>query len=199
MDAGKWYQVGNPFVELDNGTTPTLNSVFATGFSNGDQIYIYDSSASTYSRSAQWMTFDTDGGWRDGWGEKVDPALKPGQAVFIYKKALGQITLKGKVSIQEVEFGSDQATWSQVACLYPETQKLNEMEWKGMENGDQIYLYDSNSSKYSSALQWMTVNGVSGWRDGWGELKDVDVAPGQAMFIYKRSGRGTCKAKIVTK
>ena len=43
MEAGKWYQVGNPFVALEEGGVIELNDGFGTGFATGDQLYLYNS------------------------------------------------------------------------------------------------------------------------------------------------------------
>ena len=120
MEAGKWYQVGSPFVALEEGTTLKLNDVFTTGFGAGDTLQLYSSVNSSYT-TYRWNTY------KNGWATNTSPVatladvtLPVGQAVFINKKVDGDVILTGKVSAEEaVTFGNEAGSaWDQFVCVY---------------------------------------------------------------------------------
>ena len=198
MDAGKWYQVGNPFVELDDGTTPTLNSVFANGFSNGDQLYVLTDEGA-YLPPRQWATLNGQTGWFNRANGQYDQEpLKAGQAVFISKLVSGTVTVKGKVSAQEVvTFGKpDSASWAQVVNVYPKACSVNDLTWSGMSVGDTLYIYDSSSGTYLPQRQWATIGDKTGWFNRADGSFDSQVIPiGQALFINKAAGVASVQVK----
>ena len=99
MQAGKWYQIGTPFVELEEGQTATLNTAFGQGFADNDLAYIYDSETNSYLGPYAWLTYNGQTGWwNTGLGVLCDTKLSPGQAVFIYKQSQGKSTLLPTVS-----------------------------------------------------------------------------------------------------
>ena len=201
MDAGKWYQVGNPFVELDDGVAPTVNTVFSSGFSDGDRLYIYDSATSAYTTILTWRTSNNVSGWYTRRGGLSNEELPYGHAVFISKIQSSAVTLKGKVSAEEaVVFGSDtQDTWSQICCVYPSSMSLNEMKWTGMTDGDKAYVYNPETAVYDTILTWRTIDGSAGWRTRRGGLDNTVVSPGQAIFVYKQTApKGSCEAPVST-
>ena len=198
MQAGKWYQIGNPFVELENGVTPTVNTVFNTGFSNGDLLYLYDSNSSGYTVTLTWGTIRGVSGWYYGNGNLASDTLKEGQAAFIKKVTASPVTLKGKVAVTEVSFGlEEKASWSQVVCVYPTTQKINDIAWHNLMKNDEVYIYDPNQGGYTTTLSWQTLNGKTGWYYGNGAFADIEVSPGQALFIHRASaGTASCSATV---
>ena len=197
MDAGKWYQIGTPFVALEEGQEVTINDIFANGFSDGDQAYLYNSTTSSYGAPLTWgQRAGEPEGWRTGRGVLDTTVLTPGQVLFIHKTTSSEVCLSGRVSATEtVSFGSEEgATWAQIVCVYPTSQTLNEMTWSNMTAGDQAYIYDSASSSYGSPLTWGSRTGeADGWRTGRGTLDQTKLSPGQAIFVYKKSaGIATC-------
>ena len=202
MQAGKWYQIGTPFVELDEETVPTLNTVFAEGFGEGDVAYILGPNG-TYLPMRMWTTYNNQTGWfNTGIAEYDDMELAIGQAVFFSKKVDGRVTMKGRVAeISEIPFGSDSAnSWSQIVRSYPDGDRsVNEMEWSGVEEGDMLYLFNSESGTYLPTRQWATLNGKTGWFNvATATLDDQKFAPHQAFFINKKSkGQGYVKAREV--
>ena len=195
MAAGKWYMVASPFVALDETTIPTLNDVFTTGFSNGDTASVWSTEMNQYTMYT-WNA--TKGKWLTGsrpTAPEANVALTPGQAIFINKKTAGTVVVSGKVSTSEVvEFGSELGSaWSQIACVYPVTTKLNALNWEGLANGDTVSVWNSESDQYSM-YTWNTTKGkwLTGSRPTSPEA-DVDLTPGQAVFINRKSaGIGSC-------
>ena len=199
MQAGKWYQIGNPFVGLGNDDLVTLNTMLTDGFSSGDQVFVYDSTNTRYNPARQWIApSDGASGWYNmGDGAYDTHPLKSGQAVFVHKISSGTVTLKGRVSVDEVaEFESGQ--WSQIVCVYPANQSLNEMKWTGISVGDQAFIYDSETGGYRPLRQWVDNGSQSGWYNlGTGAYDTEKLPIGQAIFINKVSmGKGTCQPDI---
>ena len=188
MEGGKWYQIGNPFVELDDDATPTLGTVFNSGFSTGDQAYIYDSNLSRYQMVFTWS--DEIGGWVDFLGMPADCELPVGHSVYFRKDTTGDVVLKGRVSATEVVSFPGSAL-SQVVCVYPTQKTINDMQWEGLAVGDQAYVYNASTQSYGMVLTW---NG-SAWVDFLGN-KDTQLLDScQSIFINKSSvGNGTLAA-----
>ena len=203
MQAGKWYQIGTPFVELDEGTVPTMNTVFTDGFSDGDLAYILGPNG-TYMPTRQWMTYRGQTGWFNmGTGRYDGMELTVGQAIFFSKKQTGLVSLKGRVAMpDDIEFGNDSAnSWSQVSRAYPNGRRsVNELEWSGIEDGDLLYIYNPESGTYLPTRQWMTYNGKTGWFNrATGKIDTQAFEPHQAFFINKKSaGKGHIKASHAT-
>ena len=195
MEAGKWYQVGSPFVALDDITPLKLNDVFSTGFDANDTLSIYDPETSLY-KTYHWSTAKS--AWcasKRPTAAAVDIDLPAGKAVFINKATAGNIVLSGKVAVAEAtEFGKEEGyAWDQIVCVYPETMKLNEINWSGLASGDALSIYDSATSLYKT-YHWNTSN--SSWcasKRPTAAAVDIDVPAGQAFFINKSSaGKATC-------
>ena len=205
MQAGKWYQIGNPFVALEEGASETVNEVFSTGFATGDQLYVYNTADSAYGSPLDWYADATSpAGWYDfNAGALSDIKIPTGHAVFIHKAVAGTVVLKGRVSVAETTlFGGDNAnTWSQIVCVYPTEMTLNDMTWEGMSDGDEAYIYDSETSSYSSPVTWYKDGATEGWWDlNAGQLDVTKLDPGQAIFVYKKSaGNGVCKPNAAAK
>ena len=199
MQAGKWYQIGTPFVALEDGVTPTLNTVFTDGFSVGDSVRILDPSRGIfipyYWNQAQ-----------NGWSESTRPnaalasvELAIGEAVYIQKASAGVVTLKGKVEATQVEFGTEEGqSWNQVVLVWPQKTSLNEIAWEGMGLGDTLYLLnDGADGQIFVPYYWNTRQ--NGWCDSTrpnASLVDVDIDVGQAMYINKQTS-GTGKLEPV--
>ena len=195
MEAGKWYQVGTPFVALEEGVAQKLNDVFTEGFGAGDTLQVYNPDSSTYA-TYRWNTY------KNGWAANTSPVatlsdvvLPTGQAVFINKKVQGDVVFSGKVSVEEaVTFGNENAaSWSQFVCVYPDTVKLNGIAWSGLAAGDILQIYNADTATYAT-YRWNT------YKNGWASntspvatLADVDVPAGQAFFVNKQTpGIGSC-------
>ncbi len=206
MDAGKWYQVGNPFVELKDGQVATLNTAFGQGFSDGDQVYIYNPETNGYDGPYEWMT-SREG--TVGWTNLADGALcsaelAPGQAVFIHKKTAGAVPVAGAVSeTTACSFGTESgSSWAQVVCVYPVARALNGMRWANIAEGDQVYIYNPETNGYDGPYEWMTSReGTVGWTNlADGALSSAELTPGRAMFINKKSaGSATLLPSVPSK
>ena len=189
MQAGKWYQIGNPFVALEDGTVPTLNTVFTDGFADGDTLYVLPLGQATYLPARVWIS-DYQG--QTGWFNLSDRSydmmeLSVGQAVFIKKATHGEVTLKGRVSAKEIVPITGE-TWTQLVCVYPKECSLNELSWQGIETGDKVYIYDSVSGNYLPERMWLTYNGQTGWFNLADRSFDTQKLPvGQALFVNKAS------------
>ena len=208
MEAGKWYQVGNPFAPLTETDGVKLNEVFITGFRDGDTLMILDSETSRYSQQYFWVSQSSagNGAWCSlplAGATPVEVTLRPGQAVSILKGESSAVTFSGKVEAVQVEFGeAELATWAQVAVVWPTSTKLNNLQWTGMKFGDVVQIMDPETSAYSAQMFW--VPSTSSTSSGaWCNLPmvgatpvDIEIAPGQALFINKGgSGVGTVRAQ----
>ncbi len=204
MEAGKWYQVGCPFVALDGEEAPLVNDVFANGFEAGDELMILDSETSHYSSSAYWIP---EKGWCDlpiaAIATPISTTLPAGQAVYIHKGETPSVmTVSGKVEAKEVSFGSaTSSSWAQVAPVWPVSQSVNAFKWTGLGDGDELMILNPDTQTYSNSAYWVTGK-------GWCDLpiaaiaKPVDtVLPvGQAAYINKKAaGKATVSAEISAK
>ena len=191
MEAGKWYQIGTPFVELEEGEeVPTINSVFNSGFSDGDQAYIYNTARSGYAATLTWS--DEKGGWVNMLNRLATNEVPVGTAVFFKKQSTGTVTMKGKVSSTEITTIPGGA-WSQIVCVYPTAKRINEMNWTGLEVGDEAYIYDVERQAYRSVLTWQG----SSWNNILNRPDTTELKIGQAIFIHKNSqGDGTLRPAI---
>ena len=211
MEAGKWYQVGTPFVSLTDDAKQTLNSAFGTGFATGDMAHIYNPESGVYGSPYVYVSATEDGveaGWYNRQtGQLADVELKPGQAVFVQKSASGNPLFLGRVSNSTLsKFGEecDAAYWAQVVCVYPKPLGVNEMKWEGLKSGDELHLYNpgegDKEGAYSTPAIWVEAEGAykSGWYDQTtGKFSETTVNVGQAMFINKASGGyGSCAPMI---
>ena len=205
MEAGKWYQVGNPFVELEGDGARQLNDAFGIGFSDGDMLYLYDNEAGIYRSPYVWVSdYNGQSGWFDmATGALAEVAINPGQPAFIHKAITGTPTFPGRVSsTTPTTFGSDGAKgyWAQIACVYPMPLKLQDIQWTGLKSGDALYTYRSERGAYSSPLLWMGED--TGMTPGWydqatGQLSTLLIEPGQSMFLSKQSGgTGSCMPAV---
>ena len=132
------------------------------------------------------------------YGQYDEDPLKVGQAVFISKQVAGTVTVKGKVSAQEVvTFGKpDSASWAQVVNVYPKACSVNDLTWDGMSAGDTLYIYDSSSGTYLPQRQWATIGDKTGWFNVADGSFDSQVIPiGQALFINKATGVASVQVK----
>ena len=195
MEAGKWYQVGSPFVALEDGITPMLNDIFTTGFGAGDTLSVYNPATSSY---AMYYWNATRAKWTVGSRPSAADAnveIPSGQAVFINKATAGNVILSGKVSTNEVtEFGADVGnSWDQIVCVYPEAIKLNDLTWNGLSAGDTLSVYDPDTAIYAT-YYWNTTQAK--WKVGSrpsAAEADVLLPVGQAVFVNKASvGVGSC-------
>ncbi len=194
MEAGKWYQVGYPFVQLDDATSSAkvpLNKVFTEGFSNGDYLLILDPTLSRYGDRIYWVEGK---GWctlPNAAGKLVDTELEPGQAVYIYKSKAGAVTFSGKVEAQVVEFGQDEGSvWEQVAPVWPAKVALNGengLKWDNLSTGDYMMILNSNDKKYGDRIYWVEGKGWCTLPNAAGKLVDTELEPGQAVYIYKKT------------
>ena len=201
MKAGKWYQIGNPFVELEDGSVPTLNTVFTDGFGAGDTLYLLPIGSSTYLPARMWADdYNDQTGWFNSGDLSYDnTALSSGQAIFIKKVVDGTVTLKGKVSAKEIVSFNGEGAWTQIVCVYPKQCSLNDLHWEGVQAGDQLYIYDANRGTYLPARMWAdNYNGKTGWFNSGDLSYDTEQLPiGQAFFINKRSASsGTVRASV---
>ena len=203
MQAGKWYQIGTPFVALEDANgQETLNDLLSTGFSDGDVAYIFDSATKMYSNAYTWDSSGNSGaGWYTGLLLPI-PATEvvpPGSAIFIHKLTNGTVAFKGKVqSGVEVSLGSDSGdAWDQIVCVYPKDCSVNDIEWSNMNVGDELHVYDPESGFYES-YTWDVVNEQPGWYSGVliKEYATKVIPIGQGMFVNKKSkGKGFCSNK----
>ena len=202
MDAGKWYQIGNPFVALENGASADVNAVFNSGFAKGDKLYVYNPETQGYDSPLTWGTV-TENVWGDENLWQVSSQVVPsGRAVFIHKVSPGVVTLKGRVSYNEISlFGAeDSESWNQIVCVFPTAMTLNEMQWDGLEEGDEAYIFDPAQQGYKSPLTWSSA--VTGTTPAWSDLNlwSIDsskLVPGQAIFVNKK-GAGTASCAPMT-
>ena len=196
MEAGKWYQIGNPFVGLESSSASVLLEDFLQGdFEINDTVSIFDPTTNTYTVYT-WRTGRNDvQGWYKGMAPSpTTDAVTPGQAVFVHKLSNnGVLTFSGRVSASEVvPFGSSEGnTWNQIVCLYPQTVKLNSLNFEGIAVNDTVSIYSSDDNTYS-VYTWKDGREGPGWYKGMSMKKaDVDILVGQALFINKVSvGKG---------
>ena len=191
MQAGKWYQIGNPFGELDGADTFSANEAFSTGFSDGDILNLFDKQRSSY---AVYYWNSALNGWSPFVGAPflADIPLTKGKAVYIYKGNAGVVTLCGKVVEVSVPFGAENGgAWDQIVPMWPATAKLNDLKWEGLQSGDTVNILDPERAAYNvyywdaNTQQWTIAPGVP-------ISADVELQIGQAVFVNKASsGVGT--------
>ena len=191
MEAGKWYQIGRPFVELEEGSSPKLNTVLTSGFADGDVCNVFDPASVSY---VPYYWKSAANGWCSKRGTTpVDVDLPASQAVFINKAVTATVSLAGRVSTTEISsFGTEAGgAWDQIICVYPSAVKLNEMKWSGLADGDICNVLNSETTTYEP-YYWKSA--ANGWCSKRGTTPvDVEIYAGQALFINKKSaGVGTC-------
>ena len=187
MQAGKWYQIGNPFAELEDVSEIKINDAFTLGFSNGDILNIMDPDTASYST---YFWDDALKGWKFLPTAPIladNAVLTQGQAVYIYKAIAGNVVLRGKVVEASVEFGkADGDAWNQIVVMYPMDVKLNDLTWEGVKSGDIVNILDIQTASYTPYY----------WNENlkkWAILPtapiaaDVTITPGQALFVNKKS------------
>ena len=193
MEAGKWYQVGSPFVPLEEGVTSVkLNDFLVEGFADGDTVNVYLPEEARYEIYS-WRNSGTDkAGWYSGRNPNLaDVDISIGQAVFVHKDKTSGIThFSGKVSASEIStFGSEEGNvWNQIVCVYPQTKKLNELLWSGLQDDDTLNIYLPDEARYEIYSWRNSGTDRAGWYSGRNpNLADVDIPIGQAFFINKSS------------
>ena len=199
MQAGKWYQIGTPFVDLGDKEEVLLNEVFSSGFSEGDTLCIFDSESSAYTSYLYWI--EDKGAWCDlpipSLATPSMATLPFGQAVYIHKNTSGQIVLSGKVEAKAITFGAeDVPVWAQIAPVWPVSCDVNDYAWEGLTQGDTLTVWDSDTSSYSAYAYWNETQHA--WCDlpipGIAKPISISLAPGQAVYISKQTGLATVKA-----
>ena len=197
MEAGKWYQIGVPFEQLDGASTYKISEAFSKGFVDGDMLYIMDPELCAYTEIRKWQTVNGD----SGWGMTVFPILddatvKAGNAVLIKKAETSEVSLLGKVNTMAQSVITGDNTWSLIAIQHPTNLDINSLKWSGLNEGDMLYVMDPELCAYTEVRKWQTVNGISGWgMSVFPILQDYTLTPGQAMLINKRSS-GTATVSV---
>ena len=198
MDAGKWYQVGTPFVDLETSGAEevSVNAVFSTGFARGDRLNVLDDTGTFVP--LYWNA--TANGWCDS--TRPNAALSTvtiavGEAVYIQKGVAGDVVVKGKVEALPVAFGSEQGNaWNQSVLMWPVATKLNDIAWSNLERGDTLYILDDTTQNFTPYYWNPNANGWCTTTRPTATLADVDVGIGKAMYINKRSaGLGQLEPK----
>ena len=163
MQAGKWYQIGNPFVGLDGSLEQALNQVFTSGFALGDTLLVFNPETGIYEQQLYWVPGNEGSGtWCSlpiPGAPASDKTLVAGQAVYINKAGgSGTVTLAGSVKPVEVEFGSEAGNaWAQVVAVWPEEKALNEMKWSGLALGDTLLVFNPETKLYEQQLYWVSL------------------------------------------
>ena len=192
MEEGKWYEVGCPFVDLNDKEELPLNEVFVSGFSQGDTLCMLDPETSTYSDYLYWI--DEKQAWCDrpiaAIAKPSTATLTPGQAVYIHKDTAGQVFLSGKVEAKAAVFGSENGpTWVLVTPIWPETRDVNAYAWEGLTQGDTLTVLDSETGSYADNVYWDEAKGA--WCDrpisAIAKPITLELAPGQAVFLNKKT------------
>lgn len=194
MQAGKWYQVGNPFVELEDSVdTVKINDVYNQGFGEGDILCLLNSGTSQLI-PLYWN--EVNGGWSDSRNPRAplsEATIMSGQAVYITKSQEGVLTFKGKVQAREVSFGMPEGnSWDQVVLLWPETKKLKELAWSGLSTGDTLNILNPETAEVKAYYWNEALTGWSDSRNPRAPLTEDVVNVGHALYINKVStGIGT--------
>lgn len=202
MEAGKWYQIGCPFVALDGTEAPKINDVLGSGFESGDELMILNSETSRYSASAYWVAE------KNAWCNRpiaaiatpIETVLPIGQAVYIHKgPTSSEVVFSGKVEAKEIAFGAENTpSWAQVAPVWPVSQSINDFEWKGLADGDELMILDSQTQTYTPSAYWISE------KNAWCNRPIAAIATpvttelkaGTAAYINKRqAGKATVSVK----
>ena len=201
MEAGKWYQVGYPFSPLDGAESIKLNDCFTEGFALEDTLMILDVVNSSYEAMLYWVPE------KNAWcnlpiaaiATPSDKVLKPGQAVYIYKKTAGDVIFSGQVKAVETNFGAESGNqWAQICVVWPEQKALNSLQWTNLALGDTLQVLNVDSASYEPMLYWVPE------KQAWCDLpiaaiatpSDKVLTPGQAVYIYKATqGVGAVKVQ----
>ena len=201
MEAGKWYQVGCHFETLTDGAADVLlapegkfflNQVFKTGFSSGDEVFLWKTSgAYTY------YCYDDEQGWVTEKGDSADEnPIDIGRGLLIHKKTESLVTFVGKVLSREtsVTFGNTKGNaWAQINLPYPEPCTLGDLKWDGLTEGDSMFRYSASGAPRE--YKW---DGTK-WADPMRPTLDttsLELKAGQAMLLNKVSpGVGTVSLK----
>ena len=190
MEAGKWYQVGCPFNALEDNTKVSLAKTFSTGFSTGDTVYIFSEVAGTYADVRTWGTSSAgETTWLNSRNKASDIELDAGTALFILKKTTADVVLAGKVSANEVvKFGSETTgSWAQIVFPYPTATDVNAMTWTGLQEGDELHIYDPVAGTYATTRYWSKgkTDDELKWRNSRKADVETIIPVGTAMFIRK--------------
>ena len=191
MEAGKWYQVGSPFVALDGSATFTLNEAFP-GFAEGDRLYLATAEGGYSFR--YWKVNATTGeaGWstsRNVYREDTTE-FPTGMAVYIYKGVTGTITLSGAVDTVTNSFGSDLGNaWNLVALPWPEAKKLSDFTWTGCADGDRLFISTPDGGFSFRYWKENASTGAAGWSTSRNVYREdaTLIEPGVAVYINKAS------------
>ena len=194
MDAGKWYQIGSPFVGLKEGVAGMeLRELLGEDFEHGDTVSVFSPESGRYDIYT-WKTNAPDGeGWYLGaFPMQASVKVPSGRAVFVNKASgkNGVVTFSGKVSADEVvEFGTIEGNaWDQIVSVYPKAMKLNDLKWEGLEQNDTVSVYSPDEGKYLIYTWKVNAPDGEGWYLGAYPFRTSDeVAIGQAMFVNKQS------------
>lgn len=210
MEAGKWYQIGCPFINLKGVEEVSINDIF-TGFSDSDVIMVYDNDSNNGYAQAFWRAGANGGagGWctsSTGPTKASAITVKAGDAAFINKKNGDlKLTFSGKVSYEEVPFGhADGGAWAMVTPVWPEDIALADLEFTALGTNDVIMIYnpgdETTAAGYSQGFWRPEANsGAGGWcRASTGPQRAFNptIKAGQAVFIKKTTaGIGTLSVK----
>ena len=199
LEGGRWYQLGCPFVTLDGDAEWTVSEAFPAGFVNGDMLLLHNPETLKYNNALYWHEE------LSGWStlpagipvtEPAQQTIRPGQGVYISKYKTSTVTFKGKVEAVKSTFGSENGhAWNQVAVVWPEETKLNDLEWTGLKDGDTLMILNTEKKAYDAQVYWHST--ANDGRGAWCDLPaglpipstpvDVTLFAGQAVYINKLS------------
>ncbi len=183
MEAGKWYQIGMPFLDLEGEQTYQISEAFNTGFTSGDILFVMNPETCTYPVMRRW----NDG---KGWCKmaapiKEDATIKAGQAVMIRKQTKSDVTFYGMVKAETQTTLEGDRSWNLVVLQHPVATTINSLQWSGLESTDILFIMDVDKATYPTMRRWQ---GTKKWCKMAAPItEDADLGVGQAMLIYKQS------------
>ena len=199
MEAGKWYQIGCPFVTLEEGATVTINDLISLpndSINNRDFIGVMNPATCVYK------LFYWNSTARGGQGAFCDNVLtstpstvqmSKGQTVFFKPKKDCTVTFSGRVTVDtSLEIGSEEGqSWNQFCIPYPETIKINDLQWTGISANDLLAVLNTDTCVYKFYYWKAAANaGRGGWCDNvlTTTATQDTLAPGQGVLLKKREG-----------
>ncbi len=151
MEAGKWYMVGNPFKDLDDAETYTLATLFAgnSKFSDGDKLFV--SNGGNGYKNRFWNAEEQKWSMNPRIFLEDTTVYSSKDAVYIHKAEEGSVTFSGKVSVDPVDFGTEEgSSWQLLTLPWPSDRNISDYVWSNCEDGDRLYIPVKETGSYKN-------------------------------------------------
>ena len=184
-----WTLLGVNFASLgvNNGNVEGKFSIqdLTGDFADGDQIQVWNGSGYEvlYYYSAN-LLGPTAGFYTDQ-ATLSDLLLPRGTAIWVKSETLTKATVSGKVASSTIPVKGHPG-WSLFASRSPVATPVNDFNFSGLSDGDQMQIWDGNGYVL---LYWYSegVLGASGFYESTGELSTRTVPVGSGFWIKSQN------------